>query len=226
MDTLLQFLYELLFAPITIVMDGITVHVQQTWVIPVAMGISALSALGTSIASGIQNRKNSKILSDLEDENQERYLQEYYRGALENDSAKAYLKRLDSEMERRDKALENSVVATGATHENALAQKQANNEVVSDAIAGLVEREDARKSNAEARYLNMKTSLAQGHMNQNAAVANNWAHLGEGISSAAGTLASAYMLDGKVLQSQPSVTPQQNNSSNPYWNNKLNNLIQ
>ena len=33
-------------------------------------------------------------------------------------------------------------------------------------------------------------------MQQNAAVANNWAQLGSGISSAAGSLAAAYLMDG------------------------------
>ena len=226
MDTILQFLCEIIFSSPTITIDGYEVTTQLGIAPIVIMGISAaISALASGITAGVgaaKNKKSQKILDDLKSENEQRYLQEMHRGALDNDGARAYLKRLDSEMEKRDKALENSVVATGATHENALAQKQANNEVMSDAIAGLVEREDARKSDVENRYINTKASLAQGQINQNAAVANNWAQLGQGISSAAGSLASAYMMDGNLIGTNPPANPY---SRNPYWNNKLNNLM-
>lgn len=205
METIIQLIIDL-FMPIrTICLDGLMVPIQCQFVITplavagIAAGISALASAGTSIAGGIKNRQSQRILANLDNENTERYLQEYYRGALDNDASKAYLKRLTSEMDRRDQALENSTVATGATHENALAQKQANNEVISDAIAGLVEREDARKRDVENRYLTMKNQLANAQMSQNAAVANNWANLGSGISSAAGSLASAYLMDGKII---------------------------
>lgn len=203
METIIQLIIDL-FMPIkTICLDGLMVPIQYQ-IAPIAIagiaaGISALASAGTSIAGGIKNRQSQRILANLDNENTERYLQEYYRGALDNDASKAYLKRLTSEMDRRDQALENSTVATGATHENALAQKQANNEVISDAIAGLVEREDARKRDVENRYLTMKNQLASAQMSQNAAVANNWANLGSGISSAAGSLASAYLMDGKII---------------------------
>lgn len=221
METLIQIILDIM-SPITIILDGDIVNIHCAalpLIMPIAMGISALAAGGTAFAGAQQNKKSQAILDDQLSENEQRYLREYYRGALDNDASKAYLKRLSSEMEKRDKALENTVVATGATHENALAQKQANNEVMSDAIAGLVEREDARKRDTENQYLNFKNQAMNAQISLNAAKANNWANLGKDISSAAGTLASAYMLDGKVLQSQ------QNNSSNPYWNNKLNNLM-
>ncbi len=173
--------------------------------IPLIAGIGmAISAAGTALgaAKGAKaNRENQRILNDLNRENEQSYLTEYYRGALDNDGAKAYLKRLDSRMRERDKAAENSAVATGATQENILAQKQANNEVVSDAIAGLVENEESRKQAVRENYLNRRQSLKAGQMNQNAAVANNWANLGSGIASAAGSLASAYLMgDDKILK--------------------------
>lgn len=223
MENIVTLLLDLLSTTITLEEVDVSIQLQIPLLIPIAMGISALAAGGSAIAGGIKNRQNQQILGDLSKENEQRYLQEYYRGALDNDASKAYLKRLTTEMDKHNKALENSVVASGATHENALAQKQANNEVMSDAIAGLVEREDARKRDTENRYLTLKNQLAQGQMSQNAAVANNWANLGQGISSAAGSLASAYLMDGKVINSSIPANPY---SGNPYWNNKLNNLIQ
>lgn len=162
----------------------------------IAAGISALAAGGSAIAGARANKKNAKILADRENENEAMYLQEYYRGALDNEGSRAYLKRLDERMSRNDAAIDNQAVASGATHENRLATKQANNEIMSDAIAGLVEKEDVRKLSVKDRYFNNKAAIQSGQMQQNAAVANNWAQLGSGISSAAGSLAAAYLMDG------------------------------
>ena len=161
-----------------------------------AAGISALAAGGSAIMGARANRKNARILADRENENEQMYLQEYYRGALENEGSKAYLKRLDEKMAENNTAIDNQAVASGATQENRLAAKQANNEVMSDAIAGLIEREDARKLSIQDRYFNNKAAIQSGQMQQNAAVANNWAQLGSGISNAAGSLAAAYLMDG------------------------------
>lgn len=162
----------------------------------IAAGIAALAAGGSAIMGARANRKNARILADRNRENEQIYLQEYYRGALDNEGSRAYLKRLDEKMEENNTAIDNQAVASGATQENRLAAKQANNEVMSDAIAGLIEKEDARKLSVQDRYFNNKAAIQSGQMQQNAAVANNWAQLGSGISNAAGSLAAAYLMDG------------------------------
>lgn len=165
----------------------------------IAAAISALAAGGSAIAGANANKKNASILAARELENESLYLQEYYRSALENPSAKAYLKRLEQKIEENNAAIDNQATASGATFENRLAAKQANNEVMSDAIAGLIEREDNRKLSVQDRYFNNKAAIQSGQMQQNAAVANNWAQLGSGISSAAGSLAAAYLKDDGSL---------------------------
>ena len=173
--------------------------------IPAIMaGVSALAVGGSAIAGAQANKKNARILADREKENEQMYLQEYYRGALDNEGARAYLKRLDEKISENNTALDNQAVASGATQENRLAAKQANNEVMSNAIAGLIGAEDNRKLSVQDRYFNNKASIQTGQMQQNAAIANNWANLGAGISSAAGSLASAYLMDGgNILKFTP-----------------------
>ena len=181
-----------------IVIDGVVTHCHMAiaWLVPaIVAAVSAISAGGSAIAGANANKKSQRILDDREKENESMYLAEYYRGALDNEGSKAYLKRLDEKMEERNAAVDNSAVATGATQENALAAKQANNEVLSDAIAGQVEKEDNRKLSVQDRYFNNKGAIENGRMSNNAAVANNWAGIGAGISSAAGSLASAYLMD-------------------------------
>lgn len=203
---------DLLFSGGKVIIDGVVVPVYRSIpIIPiVAAAVSALAAGGSAIAGAKANKKNQKILNDQNRENEQMYLQEYYRGALENEGSKAYLKRLDEAMEKRNQAAENSAVATGATHENTLAAKQANNEVLSDAIAGLIEKEDTRKLQVQDRYFGNKNAIRSGQMSQNAAVANNWAGIGSGITSAAGSLTSAYLMSGNY-----GINPSDTNNTNP-----------
>lgn len=193
-------LFEYLFLSQEIIINGVAVtpsySIAPLVVAGIAAAISAASTAGSAAAGAKANKKNQEILSERNRENEMMYLSEYYRGALENDGSKAYLKRLEQMMEKRYKAADNSAVASAATQENRLAAKQANNEVISDAIAGLIEKEDNRKQAVQDRYFNNKAAIQSGQMAQNSAVANNWAQIGAGISSAAGSLASAYLMDG------------------------------
>jgi hypothetical protein len=163
-------------------------------VVPIiAAAVSALSAAGSAAKGSQAARKNRQILQGMEDENNRQYIEEYYRGALDNPAAKSYLKRLDQTMRDTTRATENTATATGATQENVQAAKQSNNRIMSDAIAGLTEREEGRKEAVRDRYLQRKSNLASGQMGMNNQVAQNWMTTGSNISSAAGALANAYL---------------------------------
>ena len=197
MTDIINLLCDFLFGG-DIVIDGVTTSCQMAvgWIIPaIGLAISAISAGASAAAGAKANRKTQALLDERDRENESMYLQEYYRGALENEGSKAYLKRLEQKMDERNLATENTAVATGSTHENTLAAKQANNEVLSDAIAGLIEKEDSRKLAVQDRYFSNRSAIDSARMSGNAAIANNWANLGSGISSAAGSLASAYLRD-------------------------------
>jgi len=166
------------------------------------LALAAITAAISAISSGVgaykstqANKKNQTLLNNMGDEYKSEYLKDYYRGTLENPGSKAYLKRLDENLRDNTKATENTAAATGATQENVLAQKQANNEVVSGAMGDLVQNEDMRRENIKQNYLQRKNQLAQGQMGMNAQVGQNWMNTASNISNAAGSLASVYALD-------------------------------
>lgn len=161
--------------------------------IPAAIG--ALASAGGAFMSSRANKKNARKIKAMENENRADYLREYYRGALDNEGSRAYLKRLDERMKRSDRAAENSLAAQGATHENALAVKQANNEVYSDAVSNIVENEQARKDAVRAQYKQGKNDIAEAQMKQNANEAATWSKVGQSIASAAGALGEAGAFD-------------------------------
>lgn len=157
----------------------------------IPMVISALSSAGSAIASASANKKNRRKIRAMESENKNDYLKEYYRGALDNEGSKAYLKKLNERLKRSDAAAENALTAQGATHENALAVKQANNEVYSDAVSNLVQNEQARKDQVRAQYKQQQNQLANAQMQQNANEAQTWAQVGAGISDAVNAVTEA-----------------------------------
>lgn len=160
---------------------------------PLVMGLaSAVSAGVGAVKSSQANKRNARQLRAMEAENEAEYLREYYRGALDNEGSKAYLKKLDERMKRSDAAAENALTAQGATHENALAVKQANNEVYSDAVSSLVENEQARKDQVRSDYKAGKRAIVEGQMQQNSNEAATASQLASGVSSAFNTLGSAY----------------------------------
>lgn len=158
--------------------------------IPAAIG--ALASAGGAFMSSRANKKNARKIKAMENENRADYLREYYRGALDNEGSRAYLKRLDERMKRSDRAAENALAAQGATHENALAVKQANNEVYSDAVSNIVENEQARKDAVRAEYKQDRNDIAQAQMQQNANEAATWSQVGNAIADASGALGKAY----------------------------------
>jgi len=167
------------------------------------MGIAAAASAAISgygaYKSGQANKKNQKLLDAHGDEIKREYLKDYYRGSLENPGSRAYLKKLDEAMEKRSKATENTAAATGATQENVLAQKQANNQVVSGAIGNMVQGEDMRRDALKNNYFQQKAGLAQGQMGMNAQIGQNWMNTAANISNSAGNLASVYALDEQAL---------------------------
>lgn len=137
-----------------------------------AMAIAAIVAAVVSAGVAVKNSisaKKSKAAADrtiggLKAENASEYYADYYRGALENDSTKAYLKRLEKAMDKQNKTLDNSIVASGATTENKLAARQAKNEVMSGAMGQAVAAEDQYKRQVKNAYFNNNRSLALAQM--------------------------------------------------------------
>lgn len=163
--------------------------------IPAIMGgIGVVSqALGAAKAAKLE-KENRRLLDVQQNENLANYVSDYYRGALDNPGSRAYLKKLDETMRDTTKATENRAISTGATQENVLAAKQANNEVMSDAVGNIIQGEESRKDAVKERYLQRKSGLVAGEMGANTQRAQNWISTTQGIANAAGNLASAYLL--------------------------------
>ena len=132
----------------------------------IAAAVAGTATAAVGVANSISAKKNRKAaertIGGLNAENSSNYYADYYRGALQNDAARAYLKRLDASMKKNNRALDNTIVSSGATHENALAQRQGRNAVVSDTMGNIVAAEDARRDRVRNNYFARKSQLDEG----------------------------------------------------------------
>lgn len=162
--------------------------------------IGGLTTAGVGIANSISAKKNRKAaertIGGLNAENSSNYYSDYYRSALDNDSTRAYLKRLDAAMRRQNRSLDNTIVSSGATHENALAARQGRNEVMGGAMAQAVAAEDARRDRVRNNYFARKSQLEQAEMNSRQWYSQqkqqNRATIASGVGQIASSIANLY----------------------------------
>ena len=95
--------------------------------------IAGVASAASGIAGAVRAKKARKkaakeqrrILDQLSEENESNFLRDYYRNAFDDPTSRSYLKRISGKLYDQEQAMTNSGIATGATHENTLAKKQA-----------------------------------------------------------------------------------------------------
>lgn len=175
----------------------------------IAAAIGAAITGGVAIANAAEARRAKKSanrrIAGLNAENSSNYYRDYYRSVLDNDASRAYLKKLDERMEKSDNTLSNTAVATGATHENALASKQGRNEVASNAISNIVADNENRKERMQNQYLNRRQNLEQAKMESDNAYSaekqQNLSQMGAAASQAASAVGGAFAGGGAAASS-------------------------
>lgn len=180
----------------------------------VAGGLAAASAAASGAGAGIAGRKRRKaerkqreILNNMRDENESDFMRDYYQSAFDDPSAKSYLKKVSENATDQMKGIQNSGVSTGATHENVLAQKQAANEVVNDAMNNVVVNHESQKQAAKEQYIQRKDAIAQGDMSlaqqKGERQAQMWTSLGNNLADSINGLGSTFLGGGKAKQAGP-----------------------
>ena len=95
--------------------------------------IAGVASAASGIAGAVRAKKARKkaakeqrrILDQLSEENESNFLRDYYQNAFDDPTSRSYLKRISGKLYDQEQAITNSGIATGATHENTLAKKQA-----------------------------------------------------------------------------------------------------
>lgn len=141
----------------------------------ITAGIGAAGSLLGGIMSGVQNRKNRKLVDKQLQENENLYNRDYYQDILSRSDVSRVLGRARDQYERSGKQAARTAAVTGATPESVAAAKKANAEAYADAVSDVVAQSSVIKDNAQQRYLNTKNQLVGSLMNQNGNSAASWA---------------------------------------------------
>lgn len=168
-----------------------------------SLASSAIGAIGAGRARRKAEKQQRKILDQMSADNESNFLRDYYQDAFDDPSSRSYLKRISDSVYEQGKRIQNTGIATGATHENTLAQKQAANEVMSDAVNNVVVNHEGQKRVAKDQYIQRKDAIASGNMDMaqrtGDAKAQNWTNLGNNMAGSITDLASASIKTGGRL---------------------------
>lgn len=135
----------------------------------IGAGISLASGIAGGIKSAKAAKEQKKLINEQERKNQEWYNKNYYQNYLDSAEAQAAMNRVEKTLQRQNQEARAAAAVTGATPEAALAQQEANNQLLADTAAGLAAQGTQRKAQIDAVNQQNQNVIAQQRMGQAAA---------------------------------------------------------
>lgn len=160
--------------------------------------LGAIGGLASGIFGGIKSAKEAKkqqaLIDEQEKKNNEWYNRNYYQNYMDTTEAQAAMKRVEDTLRRQNEQARATQTVMGGTPELAVAQQQANNEVLADTVTGLAEQSTARKAQVDAINMQNQNNITQQRIGQSQATEAGNANL---MSSGLGIIGSALSLYDK-----------------------------
>lgn len=154
--------------------------------------LGAVGGLASGIAGGIKSAKSAKeqqrLINEQESKNNAWYNRNYYQNYMDSTEAQAAMKRVENTLKKQNQEARATAVVTGATPEAAIAQQQANNEILDETATGLAAQATARKAQVEAIDQQNQNNIFQARLGQSSANEQGGAQL---MSNGLGLIGSA-----------------------------------
>ena len=163
------------------------------------IGGAAAAALGSTagaIGSAVNNRKAQEERTRSYNEARDFLSTQYYRDPLSTIGNRALLKSMDQRLREQNEALENRAIAGGATMENQLAARKANNETMSNVYTNLLMGEDARRDAINQQKLQLDQDYSRGTQASYLQNAQNWQAWGTQMAQTGMSAATSGLLLG------------------------------
>lgn len=162
----------------------------------IAAGIAAAGATAGAVGSA-SNRRKAREEETRNYQNAKSYLNSlYYRDPLTTVGNRSLLKTVRENYKSDLDALQNRAIAGGATMENALAARQANNENLDKVYSKLLQGEDARRDRIDAQRMQLDDRHSAAVQSGYLQAAQDWQQWGSQIASAAMSYGSSSLLGG------------------------------
>ena len=161
----------------------------------IGLGVAAAGATAGAIGSSVKNREAQEERTRMYNQSKDFLNSEYYRDPLSTIGNRALLKNMSERMKDQNDAMQNRAVAGGATMENMLAARQANNETMGRVYTNLLQGEDARRQAINQQKLQLDQNYSAGVQASLLQDAQNWQAWGTQIAQSGMSLASSGLLD-------------------------------
>lgn len=143
--------------------------------------LGTVGGLASGIFGGIKSAKAAKeqqrLIDEQESKNNAWYNRNYYQNYMDSTEAQAAMKRVENTLKKQNQEARATAVVTGATPEAAIAQQQANNEILDETAAGLAAQATARKAQVEAIDQQNQNNIFQARLGQSSAEEKGGAEL-------------------------------------------------
>ena len=163
---------------------------------PIGMGLSAVSGIVGLIQSGQAQHRNAQIAHQQKNFLDQQYLPDMNKRYLDTDQAQSFLSTMRERMTTANKQVEQTNAVTGGTDEAALAGRENNAQVYSNALNGLAAQGTAYQQNLKDRYSSGMNQVYGEQMGMNAQQSQSGSNVFSNSMASMGKLAMLPMLGG------------------------------
>lgn len=161
--------------------------------------LGAVGGLASGIFGGIKSaaaaRVQQRLINEQESKNNAWYNRNYYQNYMESSEAQAAMKRVENTLKKQNQEARATAAVMGSTPEAAVAQQQANNEILDNTATGLAAQATQRKTQVDAANQQNQNAILNARLGQSQINEQGGAQL---MSNGLGLIGSAFsMYDNK-----------------------------
>lgn len=157
-----------------------------------------MGGLASGIFGGIKSakaaREQQRLINEQESKNNAWYNRNYYQNYMESAEAQAAMKRVENTLKKQNQEARATAAVMGSTPEAAVAQQQANNEILDNTATGLAAQATQRKMQVDAANQQNQNAILNARLGQNQMNEQGGAQL---MSNGLGLIGSAFSMYDK-----------------------------
>lgn len=157
-----------------------------------------MGGLASGIFGGIKSakaaREQQRLINEQESKNNAWYNRNYYQNYMESAEAQAAMKRVENTLKKQNQEARATAAVMGSTPEAAVAQQQANNEILDNTATGLAEQATQRKMQVDAANQQNQNAILNARLGQSQMNEQGGAQL---MSNGLGLIGSAFSMYDK-----------------------------
>lgn len=129
-----------------------------------------MGGLASGIFGGIKSakaaREQQRLINEQESKNNAWYNRNYYQNYMESAEAQAAMKRVENTLKKQNQEARATAAVMGSTPEAAVAQQQANNEILDNTATGLAAQATQRKMQVDAANQQNQNAILNARLGQ------------------------------------------------------------